>query len=108
MATEQEPITARRLEQLTYQQGRRDADVDRHLLDHDRSIMKLEEATGQINDKLDVLLAAHGVDEALAAEREKRSSTGLTKFQTWAIAIGVPAGFTAAILAPFIAHWLGH
>lgn len=116
--------SAKRLEELAYMQGRRDADVDTKLLAHERRLnavngsiekhaqnaAKLEKTIERTREaleaKIDSLIAAQSARAAVEDDRERRATRGFTKAQTLAIAVGVPVGFLAAILSPFIAHWV--
>ena len=118
------PLPHKRLEELAYQQGRRDADVDSRLLSHEKRLnaingsierhsqnaAKLERTVERTREaleaKIDSLIAGQAARSAVEADREKRESGGLSRVQTWALCVGVPLGFAGAILAPFIAHWV--
>lgn len=102
--------TVKLREQIAYQQGRRDADVDgalnshrRWLLRHDDALKGQGEKLEAMDGKLDQLITEVTSGKAVDADRDTRYKRELTRLQTVAVAIGVPTAIAVPILSAFIA-----
>jgi len=110
-----------KLEELSYQQGRRDADVDSRLLGHERRLnaingsierqaMNAERLSREIEKlgrKIDGLAAAQesrdAARDAVDDDRDESRARKLTVLQTWAISIAAVAAVVVPVLSAFIA-----
>lgn len=116
--------TETRLEELAYQQGRRDADVDARLLSHDRHLNRLDgwverqtnkaEELGRsiddtresLEDKIDQVIAAQHARDAVEADREhqtQRSTQSLFNRRTLLIGFWTVVAMLLAVVVSVIA-----
>src|SRR6185437_6584034 len=116
-----ERSTEKLAEQLAYQQGRRDSDVDARLLSHDRHLNRLDTAIerhaekveelretfekryGTLDDKLDTIISAQGANAAVEADRDQQKQRGFTRMQTWGVWAAILVAAVVSILCAFIA-----
>lgn len=116
--------TRNRLEELAYQQGRRDADVDGRLLGHERRLnaingsisrhaenaeklrQTVDERFRSLDDKLDELIAAQTARDAVDQDRDRqhdRASQRQFSRRTIVIAFCTVAVMFAALIVSVLA-----